>query len=234
MMKRTKWLTLLLVAAMAVALGPPLAHAATIDLAEWAVNIDGTVTDVLPPPAFPGGVNVAAFDQTTGLGTVTVTLSGFGAHYVGLFVDHEIDQTSNGFSNEFGSTSGAAPAGLSWEIDEPGWVFGDIFINLTASSLDNSNAVAAGSPDDVSMALAQGFILNAGDTAFVSFTASDTAPLSGFYLQQTDPDGASVYFRSGLDIHGGSSVPEPGILVMLGTGLVSLMGLAARSRGRRN
>jgi hypothetical protein len=79
------------------------------------------------------------------------------------FVDAEIDVAINDYFNEAGFQFGSPGAGPgdpdadAWEIDEPGYVFGDIFSNLLSGSLDNTNAVPLGSPDDASLAI--GFAL---------------------------------------------------------------------------
>ena len=185
---------------------------ATSTLFEYAFNLDGTVSDPTSGDAVPGAVDLSGFDTGTGLGTISVSLSGAGSRYVAVFVDHEIDEDINTYYNEYGASSGTAAAGESWEIDEPGYVSGDIYDNLLASSLDNANGVPSGFPDDVSMALAYDFILTPGDTASLDFILSSTAPSSGFYLAQTDPDsGGAIYFSSTLGItHTPQGVPDYG------------------------
>ncbi len=190
-MNKTSWG----LAAAAAALGfmNAAAEAATFGLFEYAFNIDGAVAN---PPTngdpVPVAVNLSGFNTGTGLGTVLVTVTGAGSHSVSLFVDHEIDEAINGFSNEYGGVSGTPAAGQSWEIDEPGYSFGDIYANFAAGSLDNSNGVGAAAPDDVSMALAWDFTLNPDEQATLSFILSQTAPPGGFYLTQTDPDSAAA------------------------------------------
>jgi hypothetical protein len=195
------------------------ASAATIGLFEYAFNVDGVVNS----GSDPVGANTGGFDKTTGLGTITVTTGGVGSRYIGLFLDHEIDEATNTFFNESGAANGVAGGGLSWEIDEPGFVFGDIFDNFKSSSLDNSNGVPAGSEDDVSLALAFDFDLLAGQTAIVTFLVSQTAP-GGFFLSHTDADSdVTLYFSADLDIRGGQTpVPLPATAVLFGAGLGAL------------
>lgn len=183
--------------------------AAVLTLEEYAFNLDG----VLTANAFPASVNGAGFDTGTGLGSVQVSVSGVGVHYLGMFVDHEIDEASNTFFNETGTALGLPSAGQSWEVDEPGWVDGDIYDNLTAGTLDNASGAsiygATVFPDDVSMALAHGFVLGAGESAELTFTLGLVPPAGGFYLVHTDSDSdASIYFSSTLTL---TNIPEPAL-----------------------
>jgi hypothetical protein len=216
-----------------VALSLPAA-AADISLNEYAFNIDGTVSDITLGDALPAGVNVAGFDDVTGIGTVTVTVSGAGSHYVSMFVDHDItEQFYNPFDNEYGVVNGTPAAGQSWQIGEP--TAGTIYPNFAASALDNTNGVPFGSENDVSMALASSFNLNTGETAAVTFLLSQIQP-AGFSLGQFDggdvtlvlPTGDAVFFSSNVEIRGGSVVPLPPAIILFGSGLATL--LAARRR----
>jgi hypothetical protein len=223
-----KRLFIVAVAVWAIGVGAPSASGGPI-LFEWAVNQDGTVSDSLAGGSLPGNWNDAGFDVTTGLGTLSATISGAGLHSVRLFLDIEIDEVDNGFSNEFGDAMGVLATGQSWEIDEPGYDFGNIFNNFTAGTLDNTNAVPASAPDDVSFALGWALTLDAGTIGIVTFTVSATAPTSGFYLVHTDPDSdTSIYFASNLAIRD-EQIPEPATLLLLGTGLL-MLGARARRR----
>ena len=211
----------------------------TIDLYGTAINVDGTETVLVDvyttvDPA-PAGVSLAGFDTTTGLGTITATITGLGAHTIDLFVDHEIDESTNTFYNEFGAATGVLAAGQSWEIDEPGYVSGDIYDNFKFSTLDNTNGVPSGFEDDVSMALGWDFTLAADETARIIFELSTVAPAGGFYLTHTDPDSnASIYFNSALEIRSEApGVPAPATLVLMAAGVLGLGGVARRRTGRR-
>ena len=234
--------SLVLLAAMAAAHAMPV-NAADIQLFDWGVNIDGST--VCPfgcsSATLTPEVDASLFDFTTGLGTISYTITGAGAHHTSLFVDHEIVDAllGNSFFNEFGSTGGLA-TGQTWEIDDP--FFGDIFTNFQNSNLDGTNGVPQGSENDVSMALAWDFNLGAGigagETATVDFMVSLVAPTDGsFFLSLTDPDATpeaenTIYFSSTLDILA-NPVPVPGALLLFGSGLVGLMGTCFRRRSQK-
>jgi len=208
-----------------------MGSAATIDLYDYAFNIDGTVSEAYWSDPIPG--DSSGFDNITGLGTISITVSGAGDHYVGGFFDHEIVETTNTFFNESGSTSGAAVVGQTWEIDEPGYVDGDIYNNLAAGTLDGT--IGKSIPEDVSMAMAWNFTLTAGEEAVIEFILSTTDLGFDFYLAQTDADSPeTIYFSSTLDISGGGQPPGPGVIPEPSTMILFGVGLLAFARaGRR-
>ena len=213
----------------ALGLAAPPVQAGPI-VSQWAINQDGVVSDSLNGDPVPSNWNLAAFDTFTGLGTITASITGAGDHNILVFLDLQIDEPLN---NEFGAVGGPAPGpGFWWEIDEPGYVFGDIYDNFVAGALDGLNGVPAGSPDDVSFALGRNFILGPDEVATLNFRTSLVAPDGVPHLIHTDPDSdLSVYFSSDLTIRGGGEppIPEPSTLTLVGLGLAA----AARRLRRR-
>lgn len=149
-----------------------------------------------------------------------------------VLLDAEIDQATNTFFNESGALSSVTGAGAgdiyadSWEIDEPGYLFGDVYDHLLAGYLDNSNGVPAGAEDDVSLAL--GF--NLGDlqegamvTVEMIFSRLN---IGGLNHLDADSD-ESLFFNGTAVVQAPVSVPEPGTALLLLTGLL-FAGIARR------
>jgi hypothetical protein len=141
------------------------------------------------------------------------------------FLDAEIVETTNTFFNEFGSVAGVASAGHGWEIDEPGFTTGDVFDHLLAGALDGTNALPAGSPDDVAMALSFGIRpLSAGEIARIEILISESGEsLGGVALTHHDPANPTTITYSGRT----TVVPEPATAALLAFGLCAI---AARRR----
>jgi len=210
------------------------ASAATIGLYEAGFNIDGTVPsclndplDSVPEPCagFPSSIDTSDFSLTTGLGTITFSVTAKGAHQVVGYFDLEFLDSNNSYVNEYGQASGIPLPGQRWEIDEPGFIFGDIYTHVFAgaAALDNLDSIPgppASSLDDVAMAHGWSFILGATDTATIAFVTSLSAPGSGFYTEQIDPvSGDRVFLQSSLAI---SPIPEPSTWLLMASGLVAL------------
>lgn len=210
-----------------VCFSPPSTHAVLLN--DWVFNIDGTISENLYGDPIP---TTGTLDD--GLGALSLEITGAGAHNVIGFFDFEVDQNSNTYFNEYGLVTGSPAAGQSWEIDEPGWVFGDIVMyNVYDGVLDNTNAVPIGTQSDVSFAIGWNFSLLPDDVAVIDYVFSDILPTAEFFLTQVDPNsGSEFYFYSGLSIQtsGGppgptptpSPIPEPGTAILFLTGLLLL------------
>src|SRR3974377_2405677 len=100
----------LLAGAVARLAGSAASAAMSVDIQEWTTNRDTAITDVQSTTgttaglsSMPGG-SFGGPSTSTGLGTVTFTVTGVGGHFFGMFMDPELNQAVNGFTNEFGST----------------------------------------------------------------------------------------------------------------------------------
>ena len=205
---------------LATALNTLTARAAT--LYDWAFYIDGSVE------AGAGVTSITSNLDQNDLGTLSWTTGTPGNHTFIAFLDYEIDEATNTYFNENGAETGTLSQGQSWEIDEPGYVFGDIYDHLLDGNLDNANSVPQSFEDDVSIALGWDFTLEPGFLAFIEVAISTEVPLTAFYLSHTDPDSdETIYFSSSLTL---SPVPEPGTAFLFAAGMLCLTGLIRRRR----
>ena len=116
-MKRLK---IILISLLFLCIGYSTASALPV-LAEYAVNIDGTVSYISLGDPVPAEVDDSLFDDGTGLGTITITITGPGEHDILGFFDHEIDEATNTFFNEYGEAVGAPETGQRHRFFSDSW-----------------------------------------------------------------------------------------------------------------
>lgn len=182
----------------------PTAFADTLQDAE--LNINGTTSSGVPGVLGASGVNAGAFNASTGVGTITITVLG-GSCSSGCNVDlWLLDPAAIPFFNEYGATSGTASTGQSWQIDVPDYdsdsnITGTIIANTDGNSLSGMNNVpgtndnfsgtctGANCNDVVSMALGFNFAdPGAGNEEVVTFNVSTTGcGLGGICLEDVQP-----------------------------------------------
>ena len=196
----------------------------TADLSAWdggaavAPSFSNPGADFMEFGALGGGggtgLGTMVFELTRGVGAVGTVFGSFHG-----FFDLEIDETINTFFNEEAALFNIGDLGVgvnpnAYEVDEPGFLFGDIPFNFESGDLDNSNALPVGSPDDVSVALGwENFELEEGEKALLTLEVSDTgavAPGSSFAIQHIDPlSNALITFSGALEIIGSQPPPPP-------------------------
>lgn len=161
-----------------------------------------------------------------------------------FFLDAEWDFEQNLVSNEHAEFLGlglpvGAPLGavapVGWEIDEPGYVFGDIYENVAfLGTVDNTNAVPSSDPDDVSLAFRWSLASLAPGESFSITIQHLTALTLG--IGHFDADSLAEFYVNGyMEVQTnpepptGPEVPEPSTWAMAAMGLVGI-GFASRRR----
>ena len=197
----------------------------------------------------------------TGTTTVTFNPGAAGNYYVNLLLFEELADPSYPTDPDlygdldYAVTSGTLATGESYQVDTPDYDYyspgypnpaavGTIGANTAADTLDGTDHVpgpgaapCAGTVfttpcvDWTSVALGFNFTIGANQEEVLSFTASSTAPTSGFYIEQEDSNGdAPIYYSATATPESTvAGVPEPGSLVLLVI-MLGILSFAFRSR----
>ena len=235
------------------------------------VNVNGSLTE--GSFSIPG-LNSSGFNTATGEGTLVFTFApgSVGSFFFDIWLDHDLSAPS---FNEYGAVTGTPAPGQTWQIGDPSAYYDsgvppgglgpgvDIVDNAALNALSNTNDLPGNTDNflgdcaggtcngDASLALGFAFTLAADQEEIITLNISETAPSSGFFLQQIHPvDGCdqdglncanpaqlNLYFSGTAVTQGsGGQVPEPGTwLLVSGAGAVLLF-FRARNHGafRRN
>ncbi len=159
----------------------------------------------------------------------------------GAWQEDEQDLVSNEYAEFLGlGLPVGAPLGAiapsDWEIDEPEYVFGDIYSNASVfGELDNTNAVPSTAPDDVSLAYRWTIASLAPGESFRVTVQHLTAATLG--IAHFDPGWATeVYVNAYMEVQTnpeppvGPEVPEPSTMAMVAIGFA---GIAVAMRRRK-
>ncbi|MEE2665968.1 MAG: hypothetical protein VX681_17785 [Myxococcota bacterium] len=149
------------------------------------------------------------------------------------YLDAEIDVLLGGLSyDEQATVHGTLAPGQGYEIDEPGFLFGDILDNLYSGVLDGDNALESFGPEDVSMALSFDLgVMDIGDSAVLDIMISeDNDHIGGFWITQTDsvPITDTEITYSG-QLRPAPAIPEPSSALVFAVGVLLTTG-AIRNR----
>jgi hypothetical protein len=221
-------------------------------------NVNGTVTE----GSFSiTGLNSSGFNTATGEGTLIFTFAPgtIGSFFFDIWLDNDLSEP---FFNEYGAVGGTPAAGQSWQIGDPTAYYNsglppgglgpgvDIVDNAALNALSNSNDLPGNTDNflgncvgstcngDASMAMGFAFTLAANQDEVITLNLSETAPTSGFYLQQIHPvDGCdqngqncanpvqlNLYFSGNAVVQGtGPQTPEPGTWLLVSTAAATLL-----------
>ncbi len=231
---------LVLCALLVLSVGVPKASADSIGLNSWELSWCTTPTGSCggPSPDWTYGLQPTSLplapDPFSLPATVQFTIpppGGTGTfNVVTSFFDFDISSLTIGVNENYALQGGAGVSGQFWAYGNVNNVWADYISNLPPITL-------AGGPDDIAWSIDWAFNLNADQQGIVTYHFGDAPPSSGLYLQQyilseTGAPGTSLYFWSTLDIGtpGPAPVPEPGTMLLLGTGLFGLVRAARRRK----
>lgn len=173
-------------------IGGSRAFAQNTSLQDVAVNVDGNVIDAASDSTFATdaaslGVNLAGYNEVTGLGQITLTTTTTGFFDVGFSLP-----VSTPFFNEYGATTGSISSGETWEIDDEENGSNNFAANFGGNALNNTNALPTGSDNYLSacdgqtgcngsplLGLGQSFVVDAGDVETVNVYVSQSGCTTG-------------------------------------------------------
>jgi len=195
---------------------------------DLGLNVNGNYIDAYSDVNFLSdaasmGVDLNSFStgatgdmDNTGLGTITYTTTSSGYFDIGIW-----DAVGNStFWDEYATTGGTLASGESYDVANENFAtLGSYDPNTTPAftdvagggSLDDTNNVpgetsnilqsCVGADCDANTAaeLGYAFTLGADDEEIITVTASETAPTSGFYIEELDPNDENANYCAAAD-----------------------------------
>lgn len=214
-------------------------------LSDWCFNVNGdsatncnTGGNSLVSP-ISGSFDTTLTPAANLLGSAVVSLGSGNGQYVVAYMDYDLNYAAAGSFTDFGSVSGSAPAGYTYELDDPNtsMIFSDFANNMLMNVNNVATSLTPNDPNgpccDVAWALGlAGIDVPMGQTGTVTFMVSTRDP-GGFRLQETNQYSMeSIYISASVNIGsgggGGGGVPEPGYTALVGAGLAGLYWLRRR------
>lgn len=166
----------------------------------------------------------------------SVTLTGLRFLF---FIDAQINSFVS-TTDEYGTVLGVIGNGAAdadpdaWEIDERGFINGNLFNNLRNGILDNANAIPSSSPQDVALALSfeLGALAPLMSKTVTILVSDNGSSLGNFALKHHDlTELGDVLTISGQSsVLTGTAVPEPMTLLTFGMGMATLAGYSVHNR----
>jgi len=215
-------------------------------LADWCFSGSCNGGPAAGGPANPPGFDASHFDTTlepnsNTLGYYSITLGAGANQYAVAYMDYDLNFLQTGSFSDYGKVVGTAPAGVTYQLDDPN--VSSIFTNFQSNLLSNTNNVGipSGPPNeccDVAWAMGVTLTVPTGYLGLVTFTVSTTAPTSAFYLQQTNVtptgvDGESLYLSETTNLQQiSSAVPEPSTCAMMLLGFAGIGFMAYRQKAK--
>lgn len=228
----------LLTAALLLA---PAAFAGTYTLGDWCFYVNSldinqscnSGNGLANVPSADPGVTDLIHLQNDNTGTVTITLQP-GSYNVFGILNYNVDGSG---VNEYATALGQLSVGQVYSVSTegasgaPGTLYGQVANG--SGTFDNTNScAAAGNCSDVAVGLGYTNVtVPDGWTASLTFSSSPNPPSdpNSFFIQQTNSvTGDSLVLSSSLQQF--DHAPEPGAMVLMGSGLGAMLWFLRRRR----
>lgn len=197
------------------------------------------------------------YSTSTGIGNLQFTFhaqsDAIETYSIKSFFDLDIDDFDYDYESVILFNLDAVDEGLTWEVDEPAYEFGDIIFNdaenwmhdygnFEHGSFDNSvfnilpdenvSVFESKIQSDVSVGFGWNFTLGADQSAVISYSISETAPANGFFIEHFNTENETtphLFYSTSISY---TRVSEPGTLSMLLLGILLLNATMVKRKSR--